>query len=124
MNIDALEVLAINNLPILDNRRFKHVSIILNRSTPLSIGLNRRKTHPLAKSYNYRFDEIHSELDAWLKLKNRNECIVGKYTLVNFRFGNRNEWRMSRPCSLCMPWCKELFKEIYYTTPHGMVREV
>ena len=120
MNIDALESLAIDNLPVLDGRRFKHVSIILNRSTPIAIGANKRKTHPLALTYKYRFNEIHSELDAWLKVNDRRK----KFTLVNFRFGHMNQWRMARPCTLCMPWCKELFKEIYYTTRHGLVREV
>lgn len=120
MNIESLEALALKNLPLLDGKRFKHVSLILHKSTPISIGVNKRKTHPLAAAYKYRFHEVHSELDAWIKVKDR----CKDYTLVNFRFGHLNEWRMARPCALCMPWCKELFKEIYYTTRHGMVREV
>jgi len=120
MNIDALENLALKQLPLLKGRKFKHVSIILYKSRPVAVGINKRKTHPLAASYKYRFDEVHSELDAWIKVKDK----CKKYTLVNFRFGYLNQWRMSRPCCLCMNWCKEIFNEIYYTTRHGMVREV
>lgn len=120
MNIDKLEEAAIGYLPDVADRKKKHVSVIVCKNTIVSVGTNKMKTHPLAQNYQYRFDEVHSELDAWIRVTNKSK----QFKLFNFRFGHNNEWRMARPCKLCMPWCKQIFKEIYYTTCHGLVREV
>jgi len=120
MNINKLEALALSYLPMVQHRSKRHVSIIVHKNRPVSVGVNKTKTHPQAHTYQYRFDEVHSELDAWLKVKNKSK----NYKLINFRFGHQNEWRMARPCTLCMPWCKQIFKEIYYTTHKGLIREV
>jgi hypothetical protein len=107
-------------LPIaLENeRQKKHVSLITRKGVVESIGINQFKTHPLAKKYGYRYDEVHSELDAFLKYKGPRDGL----TLINFRFNRHGDMRMSRPCKLCTPWCDAIFDEIYYTTEGGVVR--
>jgi len=104
--------IALNN-----ERTKKHVSFIIRKGELVSYGVNKMKTHPLAKRYGYRYDEIHSELDALLRYKGPKD----KLTLLNFRFNRFGEMRMSKPCKLCMPWCDVLFDRIIYSTVDGMV---
>ena len=37
----------------------KHVSIIVRKNEIVSVGTNHFRTHPMAKKYGYRFDEVH-----------------------------------------------------------------
>ena len=98
-------------------KKKKHVSLILRKGSVVSIGSNKSKTHPLAKKYGYRYNEVHSELDALIKYKGPKDNLV----LVNFRFNRFAKMRMSKPCSLCLPWCTAVFSKIFYSTPEGMV---
>ena len=98
-------------------RQKKHVSLILVRNTVVAIGTNQLKSHPQAKKIGYRYDEVHSELDALLRCKERRNL-----ELVNFRFNRFGNFRLSRPCNLCSPWCKMMFDKIYYTTRDGYER--
>tara|TARA_Y100001938_G_C8040308_1_gene405820 strand:- start:674 stop:1039 length:366 start_codon:yes stop_codon:yes gene_type:complete len=97
------------------DRPKKHVSIIVYKNKILAAGVNRAKTHPKAKEYGYMFGELHSELDAVRKIEPQEGLI-----LVNYRMNRFLEFRNSKPCSKCMPWCLALFREIYYTTNEGM----
>jgi hypothetical protein len=90
----------------------KHVSIIVRKNEIVSIGTNNFRTHPMAKRYGYRFDEVHSELDALLRYKGSKDNL----TLCNFRFNRFGEMRKSKPCRFCLPWSIALFDKIYYTT--------
>jgi hypothetical protein len=101
------------------DRTKRHVSLILVRNKVISIGTNQLKSHPQAKKIGYRYDEVHSELDALLRCKERQNL-----QLVNFRFNRFAATRLSRPCDLCTPWCKLIFDKIYYTTPTGFERLV
>lgn len=76
------------------------------------MGTNHHRTHPMAKKYGYRFDEVHSELDALLRYKGPKDGL----TLVNYRVNRQGELRMAKPCNLCMPWCTAIFDQIYYST--------
>ena len=102
-------------------RTKKHVSLITTRKGAiLAYGTNQLRTHPLAKQYGYRYDEVHSELDALLKLPkgaDRNDLV-----LLNFRFNRFGDMRISKPCCLCLPWCQAVFSDIFYSTDEGMVR--
>lgn len=104
-------------IAIKNERSKKHVSFILRKGELVSFGVNKMKTHPLAKKYGYRYNEIHSELDALLKYKGPRDKLV----LVNFRFNRYGEMRMSKPCAKCMPWCVAVFDKIIYSTVDGMV---
>lgn len=100
-------------------RNHCHASIILRDDKLVSLGLNRRKTHPLANVYGYRNNELHSELDALIRVpRHQRDGLV----LLNFRFSPKGDLRMSRPCPLCLPWCKATFVEIHYSIPDGMVQ--
>ena len=102
-------------LILINPRPKKHVSIIAHKNIIVAAGVNRTKTHPLAKKYGYMFGEMHSELDAVRRIKPQDGLI-----LINYRMNRFFELRNARPCSKCMPWCLALFKEIYYTTNNGI----
>jgi hypothetical protein len=99
------------------DRKKKHVSIIISKGEIVSVGTNQYKTHPIAKAIGYRYEEMHSELNALLKTNQRKNL-----HLYNFRYNRFGEMRIAKPCCLCMPWCKVMFKSIHYTTPEGVVR--
>lgn len=95
----------------------KHVSIVLRKGKVVSIGSNAMKTHPLAKEHGYMFEEMHSELDAFLKCGEPKRGLV----LFNIRFNRLGQMRMARPCHRCMPWCLGVFDAIWYTTEDGVM---
>ena len=99
-------------------RQKRHISIIFHKKRILSVGRNSFKTHPKAKKIGYPYEEMHSELDAFCKLP-RN-CRSLKLTLVNVRYNRFAQLRMSKPCELCYPWCREVFSDIYYTDNEGI----
>lgn len=100
-----------------NGRQKKHVSLIVVRNRIISIGTNQHKSHPRARQIGYRYDEVHSELDALIRCKERKNL-----ELVNFRFNRFGEMRISRPCDLCAPWCKMMFDRIYFSTRTGFER--
>jgi hypothetical protein len=97
------------------DRAKRHCSIIIRKDRVISVGTNKMKTHPMAKKYGYLFDELHSELDAFRKCNERDGL-----ELWNFRFNRFGNERLSCPCSKCLPWCFEVFDNIYYTTGTGI----
>lgn len=99
-------------------RQKKHISMIFHKNRLLSVGGNHFKTHPEAKKIGYAYCEMHSELDAFRKLTIPMRGL--KLTLVNVRYNRFRELRMSKPCSLCTPWCLEVFDNIYYTDDNGI----
>lgn len=101
-------------------RQKKHVSMIFHKKQLISVGTNSFKTHPEAKKLGYRYEEMHSELDAYTKIS---RLYKGKkLTLVNVRFNKNGELRMSKPCTLCTAWCCEIFHNIFYTTNDGLIK--
>ena len=98
------------------DRKKKHVSIIVSKGEVISIGSNQYKTHPIAKAIGYRYSEMHSELNALLKTDQRKNL-----HLYNFRFNRFGEMRIAKPCCLCMPWCKVVFKSIHFSSRDGML---
>jgi hypothetical protein len=100
----------------LDHRKSYHVSIVISGKSIIAIGQNGHKTHTLNQIHGYKADVIHSELDAFSKIRYRD----GNFTLVNFRFNKNGQLRNSMPCKYCMPWCLEFFAEIWYSTDFGM----
>jgi hypothetical protein len=95
----------------------KHISIVLHKGRIESIGTNIIKTHPMAVQHGYLFGEMHSELDAFLKLPRKPKGMI----LFNIRFNRFGQMRMARPCPRCMPWCVGCFDEIWYTTNEGVM---
>ena len=91
----------------------KHVSIIVRKNEIVAVGTNDFRTHPLAKKYGYRFDEVHSELDALLRYRGPKD---------NLKLNRFGDMRMSKPCCNCLPWCDALFDDVWYSTDEEMVR--
>ena len=105
------------DITIQNPRPKKHTSIILRKNEIVSVGTNIFRTHPMAKKLGYRFDEVHSELDALLRYKGPKDNL----TLINYRFNRFGDMRMSKPCRKCTPWCVGLFDKIWYTTNDGFI---
>lgn len=99
-------------------RKKKHCSLILHGNRIVAWGTNRYKTHPMAVEHGYRFAEVHSELDAFLRCDHRKDIV-----LWNFRFNRSGDMRTAKPCCRCLPWCMKVFDKIYYTTSEG-IREL
>ena len=114
MNPNKLNKLIDSALPIALEipRKKRHVSLILCKGTVVSYGTNVYKTHPIAAKIGYRFQEMHSELDALTRHRGPKDNLM----LVNFRFNRFGDMRMSKPCCLCLPWCEAVFDKIYYST--------
>lgn len=97
-------------------RIHRHTSLIFHNNSPMAIGTNEPRTHPTAAKMRYMQDELHSELAAYLSIRHY-DC--KNMVLVNFRFNNSGELKLSRPCSKCMTWCPLTFKEVWYSNNHG-----
>ena len=112
-----------NNLKDLPDGKNRHFSFIVHRNSIVSMGFNNSyKTHPLAKICDYRFNSIHSELSALIKLrlKKDNLSILRNCSLVNTRINRFGDFGISKPCENCLKWVSIIgFKDIYYTNNSG-----
>ncbi len=105
----------------------RHMTFLTRKNRILSIGRNRTfHTHPICKRLGYRFETLHSECDAILKIY-RDIKELGPITMVNVRLSTesliykRPILRKSRPCINCMKLIADLpqIKNIYYSTDEG-----
>ena len=105
---------------------WKHCSFICRRNSIISIGRNIPfKSHPIAKQFSYRYNSIHSELNAILNFNYPIRDLY-KYYIVNTRIGRNNEIKLSKPCTNCQKLLYAFhIKEIWYTTTTGQfIRQV
>lgn len=121
MKLKYLKDVASKYATTLHQRDFRHVSIILQKGTILAIGINRRRTHPIAHKLKYNFNEPHSELDA---LRQVRKDMRHNLTLVNFRFNRRGDMKKSNPCSKCINWCDEVFDRIWASQDDGTLQRL
>lgn len=118
--VNKYRSLAWSTASSLVDRPNKHVSMIFLKDQLVAIGINSKyKTHPLARKYGYLFDNMHSELAAWLQVRHMEHQ---KMTLVNWHFNNRGQMKLAKPCDKCLQWVLTAFHEIWYTTPSGLER--
>ena len=106
-----------------NNKNFFHVSIITTKTGQyLSCGVNGTKTHPLNQRFNYRNNEIHSELAAYLGIRWKET----PFNLINFRFNKQFELRLSKPCNCCMNLLSTIgnLNEIWYSTNEGEMKRI
>lgn len=103
------------------DRPNRHISFIFKGPNLLSMGTNKRKSHPLARKYEYILDDIHSELSSWIRVRHR-KYPKSALTLVNFHFSKLGLIKTARPCIRCLPWCIGTFDKIYFSTPEGIVK--
>jgi hypothetical protein len=94
-----------------------HISLIVRKNRLLAVGTNNWKTHPKTAEYGYMYPYLHSELDAFRKIKIPQDKLV----LYNFRFSKTGRLGMSKPCKFCMPWCSHVFDRIIYSNEEGKI---
>jgi hypothetical protein len=99
-------------------REKAHISLIIRKNELLAIGTNEWKTHPKAVKLGYKYPWLHSELDAYTKLKDKD---LDKLTLINLRFSKTGKLGMALPCKYCMPWCEQIFNTIVYSDENGSI---
>ncbi len=102
------------------DRSRAHISLVLKKNRLVAVGTNQFKTHPMTQQYGYMLPYMHSELDAYRKVKRAG---LTDLTLVNFRFSKTGKLGMARPCKYCMPWCINTFDLIYYSDEKGNICE-
>lgn len=119
--IEIARALKGKNVPV----KCFHVSYVFNKSKLLSIGINKYKSHPQTRNFDYSIHSgVHSELDAVKKLgilyKDNNIMDCSHLTLVNVRIDNNNEVGNSEPCFGCQSLIRALkIKKVIYTNNRG-----
>jgi len=100
-----------------NKNRCKHCTFVIKKNTILAVGVNKRdKTHPVAKRFGHRFENIHSEIDACTRFA----IDYSKVYLVNIRLNKWGEIKMSKPCICCTGWLTTLgVKKVIYSTESG-----
>jgi hypothetical protein len=113
--------LAISNLHLVDSRQHqRHFSFIVKRNKILSFGVNKGfKTTPLAVRFGWRFDSIHSEVDAVKRFPYAPAELSG-CKLYNLRINRSNELALARPCSGCLHFLSGFaWDKIMYSNSQG-----
>lgn len=113
------------------NCRNFHVSIIFDKKKVLAIGVNNKKTHPRnlknPKATPEGVDVSRekyscSELNAFIKLKNKSNIKFSKCTLLNVRLLRDGSFGNAKPCQSCESLIRYLgFKEVYFTNENGEI---
>jgi len=112
-----------------DMRTF-HVSVLWNKNRLLSVGVNRKSTHPrnlINKKFSEEGEDIsHSkfqcaEFCAFTGLgKQRYTLDFSKCIMVNLRFDRNYRISLSRPCESCESLLRWLnLKRVYFTNSEG-----
>jgi hypothetical protein len=99
------------------DREKAHVSLIIRKNQLIAVGTNNWKTHPKTVELGYMYPFMHSEFDAFRKIKTP----MDKLVLLNYRFSKTGKLGMARPCKFCMPWCSHVFDRIVYSNEEGRV---
>lgn len=109
-----------NHLQNVPNARKKHFSFLFNKNSIISIGWNNySKTHPIAKQFGHKSNNIHSELHCILNLKRK---ITQGLTMVNIRINKNGDFRNSFPCKNCQKMLKHYrINNIIYSTNEGFL---
>lgn len=103
-------------------RHYIHFSFAVVDNAVCVVGTNKSAVPALHFGYNARVPEpkVHSELDAYHKLRKKVSLAKTEWSLVNVRINRSGEWKVSKPCEVCQVWLKELgCSKVYYTTEAG-----
>jgi|SRR5687768_3970180 len=118
--------LAMASSKLSDYERIKIGAVLVKKGDVISIGYNRKKTHPTQKKYNkfrnmngHQNDFIHAEIDAIIKSKSN---LNGAFIYISRQTCN-GELGMCRPCPACMEAIRESgISRVYYTSNEGYER--
>lgn len=94
----------------------RHCAAIVHNGSILSIGVNKKKTHPIQKLFADKpeKDFIHAEIDAIVKVKNKD--ILKECSIHVLRLTKGNRIGNSKPCLGCMNALNHYgIKKIYWT---------
>jgi tRNA(Arg) A34 adenosine deaminase TadA len=85
----------------------KLAAALVHRKQLLSIGINRKKSHPFQAKYSSHKERIffHAEIDAIQKAVrklNSDLAILRKSTLYVCRFRVSTGWGLAKPCAGCI----------------------
>lgn len=107
------------------NDQNKHFSFIVLRNTIVAIGTNSyTKTHPVALNAYFIYGGIHSEVDAYLKIRWQ-DINLAKCDLINIRVNRFGEIRMSKPCSKCLDFVRKIgFHRVWYSDSNGIFNKL
>lgn len=94
----------------------KHFTFLCRGNTVIAIGINNQNsTHPMNRLFPYKSDNIHSEMDAYIKVRWL-DIDWKKITLINTRINTKGLFGYSKPCCGCIGLIKRLgIKQVYYT---------
>jgi deoxycytidylate deaminase len=97
--------------------RFKHFSFLVQRTTPICVGWNWKKTHTISK--DYRFQSLHAEGHCILAFPH-DRNLLHKYAMYNVRINNHGELALAAPCSHCQVLLKSHgIRDVYFTDGRG-----
>lgn len=107
-----------------------HVSVLWNKNKLLSVGVNRRSTHPRNlknKKFNRKGHDISqmkfrcSEFESFIGLgKQRYTLDFSKCTMVNIRINKENQISLSQPCNSCENLIQWLgLRRVFFTNNEG-----
>src|SRR5690606_38750264 len=84
-------------------KHYIHYSYAIVDGKIVCVGLNKQETPPLHYGYHDKVSEpkIHSELDAYRKLRKRVRINQTDWELVNVRLNRSGEIKISKPCRVC-----------------------
>jgi hypothetical protein len=86
------------------------------------IGQNKSATPDVHFGYGQRVPDpkIHSELDAYYKLRKQVSIKNAYWELINVRLNRSGEMKNSRPCEVCETWLTAIgCSRVTYTTESG-----
>lgn len=95
----------------------QHCAAVVHKGKILSVGFNKKKTHPFQKKYSDRPERLylHAELDAILGIKDK--TILSSCDIYVLRLSKGNQVLNSEPCEGCKKALKFYqFQNIYWTT--------
>ena len=130
LNFKKLEDIALSLIDFESQGRCHHVSFILYKGVPISIGTNLHKTHPMnlvnrkiskitGEDYSDQ-KKICSEFNAILKLKRLTNIDTKKCVLVNIRYDRNRNIAIAKPCMSCQNLLRyHNFKKIIWSTDNG-----
>lgn len=115
---------------IYTDKPYKHtktVSFLVYRGKIVNFGINSDKTSPLQNKYRLRtdlkkidnfIDKEHSEINCLRKTDN--SVNFDKCDIVIISKKRNGEFRLARPCDVCMSAIKDYgIENIYYTNRNG-----
>lgn len=101
---------------------YVHYSYAVVDNAVLVVGTNKSAVPPRHFGYHARVREpkIHSEFDAYMKLRKYVPLSKIEWELVNVRVNRSGEMKLSKPCEVCQVWLKEMgCVRVTYTTETG-----